>query len=108
MAAQVTNFSIDFHAAVVLDSDVEKCLVDDAEHILRKLAKRFTDVTRASITILEPIERSETSRIFLVRVVLVTHPSIITAVDKHEDVHGALRGALKAAARHLRDKHERL
>ncbi|NDJ86248.1 MAG: hypothetical protein GYB66_10210 [Chloroflexi bacterium] len=108
MVEEYTDFPIEFHVEPVLDDDTEKTLYVEAEDQLRKLAKNHTDITGAAIDITQPAEDRETPYVYEASVVIYTRPNNIAAVEKNGDVGAALRGALKAAARQVRDKRDRL
>jgi ribosome-associated translation inhibitor RaiA len=108
MANEFTDFPIEFHVEPDLDDDTEKTLFVEAEDQMRKLAKNHTDITKVSVDITQPAEDRETPYIYQAKVVIYARPTTMAAEEKNKDVSAALRGALKAAARQIRDKRERL
>lgn len=108
MVEEYKDFPIEFHVDPELGDDTEKTLYVEAETELRKLAKNHTDITGAAIDITRPAEDRETAYIYEVNVVIYMRPKNIAAVEKSQDAAGALRGALKAAGRQVRDKREQL
>lgn len=108
MVEEYTDFPIEFHVEPEIGDDIEKALYVEAEDRLRKLAKNHTDITGAAVDVTQPAEGRETPYIYKVNVVVYARPSTIAAVEKHMEVDVALRGALKAAERQIRDKRDQL
>jgi len=108
MPEEYTDFPIEFHVEPELGDDAEKRLYIDSEDSLRKLAKNHTDITGASINITQPAEDRETPYIYEATVTLYSRPSYVAATEKNAEVAAALRGALKAVGRQIRDKREKL
>lgn len=105
---EFTDFPIEMHVSPALGDDAEKKLYVEVEDSLRKLAKNHTDITGAMINIQQPAADRETAYIYQAKVVIYARPSTIAATEKDGDVAAALRGALQAAERQVREKRERL
>lgn len=108
MVREYVDFPIEMHIEPELGDDLEKRLYIDAEDHLKKLAKHHTDITGAAVDITQPAQSRETPYIYEATVVVYARPKNIAATEKHGDVGTALRGALKAAERQIRDKREQL
>jgi ribosome-associated translation inhibitor RaiA len=108
MAEEYTDFPIELHVENDLGDDQEKTLYIEAEERLRKLAKNHTDITGASVDIKQPAQERETPYIYEATVTVYMRPNNIAATEKDSDVEVALRGALKATERQVRDKREQL
>lgn len=98
------DFSFEFHSEVPnLDLDLQV----EAEQRLRALAKGHTDLTGADIA-LEPIAQAEFPFKFRARVVVYIRPNYLAASEQAETPSGALKGALEAIERQIREQRERL
>ncbi len=104
----MTDFPIEFHTEGIETDAQEAELLDYIEQALRDLAKGHTDITGASIDIKLPAQGRETNYIYEATVALDVRPDRIAATEKHPVAYQALKGALKAAQRQVRDKRERL
>jgi ribosomal subunit interface protein len=74
---------------------------------LDRLAKGHTDLVDASIVV-ETESKAETPHVFRARIVLHVRPSRIVGQEKDEQPVVALRGALQAVERQLREKRAEL
>ncbi|MFP4321199.1 MAG: HPF/RaiA family ribosome-associated protein [Anaerolineales bacterium] len=102
------DFPVEFRAEG-MQTDAQKAdLYDYAEKELRNLAKGHTDITAANIDIKLPAEGRETNYIYEATVKLDVRPDNIVATEKEPNAYQALKGALKAAGRQVRDKRGRL
>lgn len=90
-----------------LSQEKEGELYAIAEDELRKLTKNHQDITGAAIHIKQPA-KSNTDFIYDARVVAYVRPENVFASEKHNDPASALRGALDAVARQIREKRERM
>ncbi len=108
MPEEYTDYPIEFHVEPDIGDDQEKALYIEAENSLRKLSQNHTDITGVAINIKQPAQGRETPYVYEANVVLYARPNNIVAVEKHGEIQAALRGALKAAERQIRDKRERL
>lgn len=91
-------------------SDIEhlnESLSTEAENRLRKLTKGHTDLTGASVAI-KRVAHGETPHGFEARVVAYTRPENIAAVEKETSPDLALKHALTAVERQIREKRDRL
>ena len=78
-----------------------------AEDRLRALTKGHKDLTGAAVS-LEPMSGDTTPHLFRARVVVYIRPENIAATEKSDSERGALKGALDAVEKQVRDKRERL
>lgn len=74
---------------------------------LRRLAEGETDLIGASVAVETPAKQ-ETPPIYKARVVVFARPDNVVAVEKSDTVETALRGALDAVERQIRERREKL
>lgn len=99
---------IEFRNETELNKDAEYRLYVEAEERLHKLAKGHTDITGAAIHLTTPAEARETQFIYEAQVVLYSRPTNTVAVEKGDQAMGALKGALSAVERQVRERREEL
>lgn len=98
------DFTIDY------DTDVPQFpveLQDEIERRLIDLADDHSDLTGAAVAVSEPA-RTQTPYIYQVRIVAYVRPEDIVAVKKSDTLEGAVKGALDAIERQVREKREKL
>jgi len=78
------------------------------EERLRKLTKGHTDITGAAVTLEEPASGRNTPYVIEASIVVYSRPNYISATEKHSDPTQALKGALKAVERQVRQQREKL
>jgi ribosome-associated translation inhibitor RaiA len=100
------DFTIEFNSDLE-NKSFEGQLLSQAEARLRALAEGHTDLIGAAVTIREPA-KAETAPLHEATVVAYVRPENIVGKDKQESAIGALKGALDAVERQVRDKRERL
>jgi ribosome-associated translation inhibitor RaiA len=82
-------------------------LVQEVETQLRELAKDQTDLIGAAVTV-EELTQEETPHFYRARIVAYMRPEDIAAIEKQDTVENALRGALEAIERQIRQRRDRL
>lgn len=90
-----------------LGPQVEDHLREEAERRLRTLQKGHTDLIGAAVSVEQPIH-AETPFLFQARVVAYVRPKNIAATTEESDAMGALKGALDAVERQVREQRARL
>lgn len=99
------DFTIEFNSN--LHQQAEAGLFATADDHLRALAKGHDDLTGAAINIREPA-KGEKGYLFEATVVVYARPQHVSATEKNEDVQIALKGALDAVERQIRDRRAKL
>jgi ribosome-associated translation inhibitor RaiA len=101
------EFPIEYHTDVPLLS-VE--LQDEIETRLLTLAGDRTDLKGAAIAVTEPAQSNERSapHIYQARILVEMRPDNVVAVQKADSLEGALKGALNAVERQVREKRKKL
>jgi ribosome-associated translation inhibitor RaiA len=79
----------------------------EIENRLLALAEGHSDLTGASVAIDQPAH-GETDYLYQARVVVYTRPKNIYASEKMETAEGAMRAALQAIERQVREKRDKL
>lgn len=82
-------------------------LFTEAEERLKSLAANHTDMTGAAINVRRPAS-GETSFLYEVTVVIYSRPNHIAATEKDASPEQALKGALDAAERQIRERRDKL
>ena len=100
------DFTIEFNSDLE-DVSFEERLFLEADSRLRALAKGHTDITGAAVTIRKPAE-AQTAPLFLATVVAYVRPANVVGKEKQDNAIGALKGALDAVERQVRDKRDKL
>ena len=90
-----------------LGERTEEQLRAEAEERLRKLLAGHTDITGAAVALEQPAVR-ESAYVIRARVVAYTRPENIAGVATAENPILALKEALSAVERQVREKRERL
>jgi hypothetical protein len=102
------DFTLEFHAEIPdLTADQERELFIQAEDRLKALAEGHSDLIGGSVVLEQPA-RAESSYIYRARVIAYCRPDRIVAVEKDNTLQGALRGALHAVERQVRERREKL
>jgi ribosome-associated translation inhibitor RaiA len=99
------DFDFEFHHE--LDQPVDD-LREEALQRLLKLADGHTDLIGASVGLDKPAENRSTPHVFRARVVAYIRPDNIAAVQEDETAHAALKGALSALERQVRERRDKL
>lgn len=108
MTEEKFNFDFEWQNKLGDIGDLEVKLRDEAETRLQKLSRGHTDVTGASI-ILEHIDKNAaTPYLFRARVVAYTRPEYTAGIEEADTAMAALKGALNAVERQVREKREKL
>jgi len=102
------DFTFEFfdHTDQLSGSEAD-ALRTEAEQRLRRLQKGHSDITGAAATI-ERMAHGETPHLYRARVVAYVRPENIAGVAKQDTPEGALKEALSAVERQVREKRERL
>jgi ribosome-associated translation inhibitor RaiA len=100
----VQDFSFEFHSDL---PNFDERLRIEAEERLRDLRAGHTDLIGAAVAV-NRIAHGETPHWFRARVVAYARPENIVAVEKDEVAEVALKNALKAVERQVREKREKL
>jgi ribosome-associated translation inhibitor RaiA len=102
------DFTFEFHVEIPnLRDAFENELRTEAESRLFALAEGHTDLIGASVVLEQPA-RAESSYIYQARVVVYGRPDNMAAVEKDNTPESALRGALDAVERQVRERREKL
>jgi len=98
------DFGFEFYSTV---PDPAGSLREEARRRLSALAEGYTDMIGASVAI-EELTQEETPHVYEARVVAYLRPDNIAAVEKSDSAIGALKGALDAAERQVRELRDKL
>lgn len=104
-APEFEDFDFEFYAGV---PHVDLELQDEAERRLRELAVDRNDIIGASVAVEEQARGEDFPHFYRVRIVAYARPDNIVAVEKDETIERALRGALEAVERQVRERREKL
>lgn len=99
------DLDIEFYSEV---KTLEDELRPEAEKRLRELAKGHRDMVGASIAIEEPAANRETPYVYRARVVVYIRPENIAGEEQADTPQAALKGALDAVTRQVREKRRKL
>ena len=102
-----SDFRLEFYNEAPLSKDLELELAAEADRRLRELAEGHTDIVGASVSV-EELTGEETPHRYQVRAMVYMRPDNVVAVEKQETVEGALKGALSAVERQVREYREKL
>lgn len=99
------DLDIEFYSEV---KTLEDELRPEAEKRLRELAKGHRDMVGASIAIEEPAANRETPYVYRARVVVFIRPENIAGEEQADTPQAALKGALDAVTRQVREKRRKM
>jgi ribosome-associated translation inhibitor RaiA len=99
------DFTIEFNSP--LDETLEAPLFAEADGRLHKLAEGHTDLIGAAVTLRVPAEKT-TTPIYEATVVAYCRPENVAATEKQADPMAALKGALRAVERQVRERRKKL
>lgn len=99
-----SDFAYEFYSKIPDPNDELK---DLAEHRLRALAKGHTDMVGASVAITE-LTHEETPNLYQARIVVYVRSTDIVATEKDPNPHAALKSAISAVERQVREQREKL
>jgi hypothetical protein len=99
-------FPVEFRNQAGLPGRTEYEMHMEADRRLRALSKGHTDITGASVSV-EELTGDVTPHIYQVTIVLYMRPEHIVAVEKRDSAISALKGALSAAERQVREERNR-
>jgi ribosome-associated translation inhibitor RaiA len=100
----IPDFDFESYSKVPDPGDV---LRTEALNRLLELAEGHDDIIGASVSV-EELSGQTTPHQYEVRVVAFVRPDNITAVEKADTARGALKGALSAVERQVRESREKL
>lgn len=100
------DFTIEMDAEG-LPRETEAHMFREADTRLRELAGDHDDMTGAAINV-RRIAHGETPHLFEVTIALYIRPEQMAATEKHSDPPTAMKNALDAIERQVRDKRDRL
>jgi len=103
----MTDFTLEFHSEAPLTDQVEAELVDEATTRIEALRAGHKDIIDASIAVNE-VTGDQTPHRYEVRIVVYMRPNNVVAREKHENVEGALKQALSAIERQVREYRAKL
>ncbi len=98
------EFSIEFHSEI---PDSDKALRAEAERRLLALTQGHDDLIGASLT-MEELTGETTPHCYQATVVVFKRPDNVAATEKAETPDAALKGALSAVERQVRELRDRL
>lgn len=101
------NFTFELRNEASLPEAVESELRAEAETRLRRLTEGHTDITGASVSV-DELTGGATAHRYEVRVVAYMRPEHVAATEKQETAEGALKGALSAMERQVRELRDKL
>lgn len=99
------DFPIEFKSDVA-ESDYNLYVM--IEERLKKLAKGHSDITGAAATLEQPSTGHNTPHIFEASIVVYTRPNYISGTEKSNDPRLAVKGALDAVERQVREQRDKL
>lgn len=99
------DFTIEFNSS--LDDTAEADLFAEADRRLRSLAGERDDIRGAAVNIRIP-GQSEKGYLYEATVAVYMRPEQVAATEKHDAPRGALKGALTAVERQVREQRAKL
>jgi ribosome-associated translation inhibitor RaiA len=99
-----TEFPIEYHTDVPV---LPEKLQDEIERRLLDLAGDRTDLKGASVAVSQPAER-DIPFIYQARILVYMRPDEVIATETEETLEGAIKGALNAVERQVREKRKKL
>lgn len=104
-APEQEDFDFEFYAGV---PHVDVDLREETERRLRELAAGHSDLIGASVSVEEQAKGEFLPHLYRARVVAFSRPGNVVAVEKDETIEGALREAVSAVERQVREMRRKL
>lgn len=101
---EIVDFPIEFHSDV---PNLSPELEAEAERRLLNLRGDHSDMTGAAISVSNPAQE-EVPYVFRVRIVVYTRPNDVVADKEDKTIEGAMKEALTAVERQIREKRKKL
>ena len=101
------EFEFEFYADEIDNPALEEELLLEADSRLRSLAEGQRDMIGASVAVEKQV-KAETNYLFRARVVAYIKPDKIAAVEKESSAMEALKAALEAVERQVREHRENI
>jgi ribosome-associated translation inhibitor RaiA len=98
------EFPFEYHTDVPV---LPEKLQDEVERRLLALAEHRTDLKGASIAVSQPADR-DVPFIYQARILVYMRPDEVVAIEKSDTLEGALKGAVAAVERQVREKRKKL
>lgn len=100
-----SNFAIEFQTDITENDFDYYVMIEDR---LTKVAKGHSDITGAAATLEQPSEGSATPHNFEASVVVYVRPNNVNATEKRENPQLAMKAALDAVERQIRQQRDKL
>lgn len=101
---EFTDFPIEYYN----EANDDNSLYVTVEDRLRKLAQGHNDITGASIQLTQRAAGRTTAHTFEATLIVYARPTQIVATERSDSLEGAVKGALDAVERQVREKREKL
>jgi len=98
------DFDFEFYSEI---PNLDAALRTEAESHIRELTAGHTDITGASVAV-EELTGDSTPHRYEARVLVYVRPDNVVAVEKGETAEVAVKGALDAAERQIRELRDKL
>lgn len=98
------DFDFEFYSEI---PNLDAALITEAESQLRELMVGHTDIIGASVAV-EELTGDSTPHRYEARVLVYVRPDNVVAVEKEETAELAVKGALDAAERQIRELRDKL
>lgn len=102
------NFDYEFQNKLGDVGDMEEKLEAEVDTRLRKLTKGHTDITGASVILEHVDQAAQTPYLFRARIILYARPEYIVGDQDADTAMAALKAALTAVERQVREKRDKL
>lgn len=99
-----SDFHFEFHSEV---PHLASELIAEADSRLRELAAGHTDLVGAAVAV-EELSQDKTPHCYRARIVVYVRPANLVAEERGESLEGALKGALEAIERQVRQRRDKL
>lgn len=100
----IVDFEFEFYSEI---SHLEPALREEARRRLRELTVGHHDIVGASVA-MEELTGETTPHMYQARIVVYMRPDNLAAVEKSDSAVGALKGALNAMERQVREYRNQL
>ncbi|MHB1295074.1 MAG: HPF/RaiA family ribosome-associated protein [Anaerolineae bacterium] len=98
------TFAVEFQTEI---PQLREELFEEADRRLRRLAEGHKDITRARVVLDQPAH-AETAFIYEARVIVYVRPGTVVGAERSDSAIGALKGALDAVERQIRERRGKL
>jgi ribosome-associated translation inhibitor RaiA len=99
-----SDFYVDFNSEV---PNFDEALQQEVDQRLRELAEERNDIVGAAVAVTQPA-KANSPFVYQARIVIYKRPEDLAAVKQADSINGAIKDALEAIERQVREQRKKL